>query len=504
MIRKVTTVDFKLVMHYVGRIIIGVGLIMIVPLITSLIFMEFSSALDFIIGISCCLIFGFLTVKYFNTNKAPSLFHAMLITAITWLIACLFGAIPHYLSGHFGSFLDAYFDVMSGFTTTGLSIIKDLDHVSNGLNMWRHILTYVGGQGIVVLALTFLVKASGGAFKIMAGEGKDEALVPSVRNTAHIIWNISLIMLAVGTITLSIIAWIDGFSLVNGFLHGMWMFMSAWSTGGFAPMSQNTIFYHSFAFEIVNQIFMILGSFNFVLHYHVLRGKFTELRQNIELKSFTLTLSICMVLVTAGLVGSGVYKTLGALIRRGLFVMLSAHTGTGQMTIYAPQFNHSWAQMALAGVFIAMIIGGSMASTAGGLKNMRVALIFKGIWHEIKRLITPESAFFRTKYHHIKDTSIDGDLIKQTAIIVLSFLFLFAIGTTVGLFFNFSLDRSAFEAISAGANVGLSNGITSSSMPWFMKLVYIFLMWVGRLEFMAVYVFFGAIGIFFIKKKRRR
>ncbi|MCK5743289.1 MAG: TrkH family potassium uptake protein, partial [Caldisericia bacterium] len=107
---------------------------MIVPLVTSLLSHEFSTALDFVIGISVCFIFGLLVTKYFKTTKSPSLFHAMLITAITWLIACLFGAVPHYLSGHFGSFLDAYFDVMSGFTTTGLSIIKDLDHVSNGLN----------------------------------------------------------------------------------------------------------------------------------------------------------------------------------------------------------------------------------------------------------------------------------------------------------------------------------------------------------------------------------
>jgi trk/ktr system potassium uptake protein len=504
MIRRVTKHDFILVFHYVGRIIFGIGFIMIVPLVTSLLSHEFSTALDFVIGISVCFIFGLLVTKYFKTTKSPSLFHAMLITAITWLIACLFGAVPHYLSGHFGSFLDAYFDVMSGFTTTGLSIIKDLDHVSNGLNMWRHILTYVGGQGIIVLALTFLVKASGGAFKIMAGEGKDEALVPSVKHTAHIIWNISLWMLVVGALSLSIIAWIDGFSFARGFLHGTWMFMSAWSTGGFAPMSQNAIFYHSFAFEIGNEILMILGSFNFVLHYSIWRGKIGELRKNIEIRSFLVTLTLCLLLVTIGLAGAGIFNGLGALIRRGLFVMLSAHTGTGQMTIYAAQFNHSWAQMAMMGVFIAMIIGGSMASTAGGLKNMRVALLFKGIWHEIKRLITPESAYLTTKYHHIKDTSVNSEMIKQTALIVISFFFLFLFGTIVGLFFNYSLDKSAFEAISAGANVGLSNGITSSAMPTLLKVVYIFLMWIGRLEFMAVYVFFGAIGLMIVRKKRAR
>lgn len=364
MIRKITSIDFKIVMFYVGKIVMGVGFIMLVPLVTSLCFSEFGTALDFVIGASVCFIFGILITRAFPTTKSPTLFHAMLITAISWLLACALGAVPHYLSGHFGSYLDAYFDVMSGFTTTGLTIIKDLDHISNGLNMWRHLITFVGGQGIVVLALTFLIQASGGAFKIMAGEGKDESLVPSVKHTSSIIWRISLTTLILGTLVLSLIAFFDGFSPVRAFLHGMWMFMSAWSTGGFAPMSQNAIFYHSFAFELGNEIFMILGSFNFVLHYNIWRGKFSEFKNNIEIKSFSVTLTICMVLVAWGLASAGVFTGLGAVIRRGLFVMLSAHTGAGQMTVYAAQFNHSWAQMAMSGVFIAMIIGGSMASTA--------------------------------------------------------------------------------------------------------------------------------------------
>ena len=109
------------------------------------------------------------------------------------------GALPHYLSGHEGSYLDAMFDVMSGYTTTGLYLLQDLDHISYGLNMWRHLLTYAGGQGIVVIALTFLFKGTAGAYKVYVGEGKDERLLPNVVQTARAIWLVSLTYLVVGT-----------------------------------------------------------------------------------------------------------------------------------------------------------------------------------------------------------------------------------------------------------------------------------------------------------------
>ena len=114
----------------------------------------------------------------------------------------MLGALPHCLSGHEGSYLDAMFDVMSGYTTTGLYLLQDLDHVAHGLNMWRHLLTYAGGQGIVVIALTFLFKGTAGAYKVYVGEGKDERLLPNVVQTARAIWLVSLTWLVVGTLAL--------------------------------------------------------------------------------------------------------------------------------------------------------------------------------------------------------------------------------------------------------------------------------------------------------------
>ena len=505
MIRKLSANDFKVVINYVAQAIFALGLTMIIPIITSIAYNEWSTVFDFMISASFCVIFGYAVIKFVKINKQPpSLFQAMLISALTWLFACAFCAIPLYLSGNCASFLDAYFDVMSGFTTSGLTLIQNVDHIGNGLNMWRHMVTYIGGQGIIVLALTILLPATGGSFKTMVAEGKDETLVPSIKNTARSIWIISLVSLALGTIILGAIAWIDGFAFDRGLLHGMWMFMSAWSTGGFAPNSQNILFYHSFAFEIGNLVFMIVGSFNFALHFTVWRGNIKELWHNIEILSFMVTASICTLMVAWGLSHGGIFEGFLTFIRRGLFNVVSAHTTTGQMTIYAPQFNRSIGDLAFSGIIMAMAIGGCMTSTAGGYKNMRIGIIIKSIGLEIRKLIAPESAVVSAKYHHMKENIIDTGVLKQVFFIFICFTILYAATSVVGVAVGYSAKASMFEAISASSNTGLTNGLTSPSMPWVLKVTYILAMWLGRIEFLSAFVLFGTIAMMIGKMFKRR
>ena len=187
--------------YYIGLILIGMGLTECIPLFTSLLFREWGPALDFLIGGSASLLVGIAMVLMGKTSERQKLgwSQGMVVAAGSWFFATLLCALPYYLSGNYLSYLDCCFDVMSGLTTTGLVLIQDLDHVSNGLNMWRHLLTFIGGQGMVVLALSFLVKGTSGAYKMYVGEGKDERLMPNVVSTARYIWLISLIYLCVGT-----------------------------------------------------------------------------------------------------------------------------------------------------------------------------------------------------------------------------------------------------------------------------------------------------------------
>src|SRR4030042_3089347 len=180
--------DFKVIGLYTGKVIIGVGILMVIPLTTSLLFGEWNSAIDFLIGIGACLVFGLGLEVLCQTPKNMAWGHGLVVVSFSWLMATVLGAIPHYLSRHFSSYLDAMFDVMSGYTTTGLYLLQDLDHVSHGLNMWRHLLTYAGGQGIIVIALAFLFAGTAGGLKGFVREGKGEQLLPNMGPSAPALW----------------------------------------------------------------------------------------------------------------------------------------------------------------------------------------------------------------------------------------------------------------------------------------------------------------------------
>lgn len=486
--------DFSIIKYYVGFVIIGTSALMMLPIITSLLFREWNTVIDFLISINISIAIGLLFML--SGRKAVGKVtvewkHGMIIASFSWLVLTLLCAIPYKLSGHYLSYLDACFDVMSGFTTTGLTLIQDLDHISWGLNMWRHILTFVGGQGMVVLALSFLAKNTLGAYKMYVGEGKDIELVPNVKNTAKIIWLISMVYFAAGTLAFWINGMLIGLKPVTAFIHGMFIFVSAWSTGGFAPMSQNILYYHSFSYEVLTIIFFIIGSLNFGLHYAVWQGQRKEIIKNIETQSFFITATLTSALLVVSLAKLQVYPNAIALFRKGVYHLLSAHTTTGTGTVYARQFALEWGDFGVLMLIIAMLIGGSACSTAGGFKGLRVGIVFKGIISDIKKLLSSERKVKVFKFHHIKEIVLEDGMVKGAAFIIICYMLLFTVGTAIGAFYGYPILEAAFEAASVTGNVGLSIGVTSATAPTILKLYYIIAMYLGRLEFISVFALIG-------------
>ncbi|MBM3706186.1 MAG: TrkH family potassium uptake protein, partial [Actinobacteria bacterium] len=358
------------------------------------------------------------------------------------------------------------------------------------------VLTYLGGQGMIVLALTFLVKSTSGSYRMYVGEAKEEQLLPNVISTSKAIWYISGSYLFVGTVVLWITGLFIGMPVDRSFLHALWVFMAAWSTGGFAPQTQNILYYHSLSYEVITMVLFIIGSFNFALHYAVWNRNRREIIRNIEIQSMSITATFLTIITIAGLIKLNVYPNFIASFRKGFYLLISGHTTTGFMTIYAKQFFNEWGNIALFAVIIAMLIGGSACSTAGGFKGLRMGIIFKGFFREIKRIILPESRIQIDKFHHIGDTVLEDRQLRSAMLIVLAYIVTFTIGTLGGIFFGYPLTSSAFEAASVTGNVGLSIGITQTQMPNTLKVIYILVMWVARLEFMSVlalitYLFFG-------------
>lgn len=486
--------DVRLIAYYIGYIILGTAGLMILPILTSLGYREWNTLIDFVISFSISVNIGVILILWGRgaLDKVRVQWkHGLVISSLSWIVLMILCAIPYALSGNFQSFLDANFDVMSGFTTSGLILIQDLDHVSMGINMWRHIITFIGGQGMVVLALSFLVRDNAGGYKMYVGEGKDIELVPNVKGTAKIIWIISIVYLLIGTAAL----WIDGIIIglkpISAFFHGLFIYMSSWSTGGFAPMSQNIMYYHSTSYEIITVIFFIIGSFNFGLHYCIWQGNKKEIFKNIETQSFFITATITSFLAAIFLAKYHVYDGALSIFRRVVYNVLSAHTTTGFSNVYARQFALEWGDFGVFIMVIAMLIGGSACSTAGGFKGLRVGVVVKGIICEVKKLLRSERRISVFKFHHLKERILDDVVVKGSALIIICYIILFVIGVAMGSYYGYPVSQAAFEAASATGNVGLSIGVTAPSMPSAMKVYYIIAMYLGRLEFMSVFALIG-------------
>jgi len=491
MILKPVKQDLKVIGYYLGKIILGLAFTMAIPILAGLFFNEINPVLDFVTGMEISILVGFLLIRICHTEKDPNWMQGMIVVSLSWFVAMVLGAIPLYLSGHWASFLDACFDSMSGFATTGLSLVQNLDHMSYTHNLWRHLIMFLGGQGIVVIALSFFMRGFSGAFKMYVGEARDEKIMPNVIHTSRFIWLVSIVYLVLGTVTLGITGIFNGMKPVNSFFHGACVFMAAFDTGGFSPQSQSILYYHSSVYEIITVVFMVLGAFNFRLHYHLWMGNRREIFKNIETRTFFVTILVTFSIVAIGLVQIGSYPSAPGLFRKGFYQLISGHTGTGFQTVYPQQFLLNWNPLALTGLIMAMALGGAVCSTTGAIKMLRIGIICKAIKEDIKKIIMPGRSMVIEKFHHIKEVFLDDKVVRSALIITLFYIILYGLGALVGMFYGNPFLESLFESTSAAANVGLSCGITNTAMPVALKITYILQMWAGRLEFMSVFTILG-------------
>jgi len=352
---------------------------------------------------------------------------------------------------------------------------------------------FIGGQGIVVIALTFLFTGTAGAFRMYAGEARDEKILPNVIETSRFIWLVSIVYLVIGSLALSVSGVLGGLKPMKALFDSVCVFMAAWDTGGFTPQSQNILFYHNFSFEIITVMIMLLGAINFALHYAVWTGNRKELYLNIEMITLFISMIATLSLTALALVWLDVYLGPIPFFRKIFYQLISGHTGTGYSTIYPRQFVNEWGQLGMLGITLAMGIGGSMCSTTGAIKVLRIGVLYKALRQDIKKLLIPETAVLVQKIHHIKDFILDNKHVRLAALIFLSYMGLYLFGTIVGMFYGYDLSQASFESVSAAANVGLSCGITVPSMPAILKIVYIIQMWAGRLEFIAIFALGGMV-----------
>lgn len=484
--------DFKVISYYLGKISCGLAITMLLPLLAAFGYQEWVPAFDFISGASVALIVGCLLTINQPKRTDLSWSNGIVVAGLSWLLAMVLAAVPLYLSGHFGSFLDSLFEAMSGFATTGLSLTKDVDHMAQSHNLWRHFTQFLGGQGIVVIALTFFVAKTSGVFSLYVGEARDEKILPNVVSTARFIWLVTFAYLFLGVASLTIIGLQLGLSSMRSFFHGLCIFMAGWATGGFSPQSQSILYYHSLSYEIATFFIFFSGSINFGLHYLIWSGRRQELWRDIEIRTYLFTAAITVFLTLVGLTQLGLFPNLSSVFRTGFYQVLSGHTGTGFMTVTANQFSQ-WNDLSLLGVIMAMGFGGCACSTAGAIKTLRIGVVAKGLWRQVKTVFTPEQGMVIEKVHHFRDTVLEDKQVQAAGLVVIAYIFLYLLGAVMGILCGHPFLPALFESVSAAANVGHTIGITSPAMPNLLKITYILEMWVGRFEFLATFVIFGFI-----------
>jgi trk system potassium uptake protein TrkH len=496
--------DLRLIVHYVGMFVVGMGLIMAIPLVTGLLYGEYAAALDYLLGMGVVCTIGALLVNAHTRPESVNHMHALAITALGWLAASMAAAVPLAFSGNYPTYLDALFDAMSGLTTSGLTVVVDLDHMAHAHNMWRHLTHLIGGQGIIVAALSLSVGLRGGAFSLYLAEGRDERILPNVLHTVRFIWYVTAVYVLLGTAALFAVTLYLGMAPERGILHAFWIAVAAYDTGGFGPQSLNAMYYHSFLFEVVSVFLMLAGTMNFNLHAQVWRGDRSELWRNIETRVLAFNIMVLSALMAIGLAATEAFDGPFAAVRKGAYHLISAHTGAGHQTV----FNHQWAAdfggPAFAAILIAMAAGGAVSSTAGGIKALRLGLIARSIVQQVKEAVAPRSAVMQARYHHMTERFLTPEIGAAAATVFILYIVTYITGALVGTAYGFDAGSAIFESISATANVGLSTGITSPSMPTGLKLVYIAQMWAGRLEFIAVLVLAAQLIMAFSPQRGRR
>ncbi len=431
------------------------------------------------------MVFGILFYKIFNSDTDLSLKGAMVFSTGIWLIVCAFSALPFYLSGDL-SYLDGYFEAMSGYTTTGFSMYADLDTAAYTMDFWRAFMQWLGGIGIIVLALTILSSPAVNIMRMYSAEGREERILPSIKHTARIIVYIYLLYTAISIILFKL----AGMPIFDSIFYAF----SALSTGGFAMQNASIAFYQSIWIEAAAIVIMIIGATNFALHYTILKGNWKEYFKDIESKVSWFFLITASILVAFFLYNTNYYgHDLLTSLRYSIFQVVSAITTTGLQTSSGSEITNQYAGMGIFILTLLMIIGAGSCSTGGGIKWIRIGIMFKSVWWEIKSLILPKSAMISQKIHHVKDVKIEDDIIKLTGLFVFIYLVVYFISVIILMFYYQNVGQVLFEAASAVGNVGLGSGLMTATSPTVTKIVFIIDFWVGRLEIWPVLLFLAFI-----------
>ncbi len=493
--------DLRTVLRDLGGISIIIGFVSLIALVVPIYFGEYGSLSEFdaiapfLVTSAVFFLVGFPLYYLFKKADPADFKSAMVTAALGWLLISAISSIPFILipynidSLKTMAPLSAFFESMSGWTGTGLTMVAREDLLPYSLQFWRSLIQWVGGVGVIVLTLSILARPGTGSFVLYKGEARDQKTHPSIISTVRTIWWIFLLYSVIGIISLIIIGAItpNGMGLWESLNHGM----TGLATGGFSVTDDSISSFGTIS-QIAIIVLMVFGAIAFAAHYNLLKGRIKKFLSDAQFKAMILLIILGVIGLT--FMNLHLYDNWLASLKYSGFQFISAITCTGFASV--PDFT-GWTEPALLVLSFAMILGGAAGSTAGGIKIFRGILLYKGVGWRIKRAIsTPRRVFV----HKLGDKSLSKDdamdLINEAAIISFMWVILLSAGIIiVSMIENGTLSKTIFEVCSAQGNVGLSTGVTKITMSPISKSMLIFNMWIGRLEIIPIIVliksFFG-------------
>lgn len=476
--RTLHKLNWEVILNMLGYVLLAEGCLMSLPWIITLLYQEESSH-AFLLSMLICFLCAFPLVRIKVRSKAYFAKDGLFACGLAWLLVSLFGALPFYLSGEIPSYVDCFFEIVSGFTTTGASILTDIEALSHGALFWRSFSHWIGGMGVLVFVLAFLPKSNDRTMHVMRAEvpgptiGK---LVPRLKQSAMLLYAIYMFL----TIIMVILLLLGGMPLFDALCN---TFGTA-GTGGFAIKNISIAAYDSVYFEGVITVFMLLFGINFNLYYFLMLRDYRQVFKNEELRVYLKIVLCSIILIGINIMSQ--YESIQETLRYASFQVASIITTTGFSTV---DFN-LWPTFSKAILMLLMICGASAGSTGGGMKVSRLLIIAKKIKLDILRLFHPQK---------VEAITLDGKIVDEEIVNRIMGFFCCYMFIVAGAFLLISLNGFDIEStitavLSCISNIGPGLGVCGpmgnfAAFSDFSKIVLSAIMLIGRLEIYPMIIF---------------
>lgn len=474
--------NYKVVLKVLGNVLKYELLLLIIPLLISLYYKE-GEALAFlgIMVVMAPISFYLCTIKTKKNDIYAK--EGFLTVGLSWLLISVVGALPFVISGAIPSFIDAFFETVSGFTTTGASILTEIETLPRGILFWRSFTHWIGGMGFLIFILALIPSLGSNTIHLLKAESPGPnpgKIVPKIKETAKILYIIYFVL----TVVQIILLMFAGLSLYDAALHAV----GTAGTGGFSNLNNSVAGFNNPAAEWIITVFMLLFGVNFALYFQIIKGNVKSVFKSEELKYYLLMVFVSIIMITINILDFN-GGNLGESVRQSSFQVASIITTTGYATV---DFN-LWPTLSKMILMIIMLVGAMAGSTGGGIKTIRIVIMLKTIKREINKILHPK---------RIKSVKIDGKVVEEETIsgvflFIGAYIIISLIAMVIVAFDGFDMVTTTSSVIATMSNIGPgfelvgATGNFSAFSP-LSKIVLSFCMLAGRLEIYPMLIMFSS------------